>query len=122
MKKSFVLTAALFGFAGVALGAFGGHALKEILSPEMLEIYKIGVQYHLIHAVVLLAIALSGKEFLQKSFVFFAVGIFLFSFSLYTYAISGVKFLVFITPFGGTSLLIGWGMIVYQSWNQIKNE
>lgn len=120
MKKSFVMTAGLFGFVGVALGAFGGHALKEILSPEMLEIYKIGIQYHLIHAVVLLAIALLGKEFLNKSFIFFAAGIFLFSFSLYAYAISGIKFLVFITPLGGTSLLIGWGLIVYKSWKQIK--
>jgi len=55
-----------------------------MISPEMLEIYKIGVQYHLIHAVVLLvpiAIGtLSGKEFLNQSFIFFAVGIFLFSF------------------------------------------
>ncbi len=122
MKKKLIMIAGVFGFFGVALGAFGGHALKEILSPEMLEIYKIGVQYHLIHSVVLLCIALSGKEFLQKSFVFFAVGISLFSFSLYTYAISGVKFLVFITPFGGTCLLIGWGLIVYQSWKQIKTE
>ena len=94
MKKSFVMTAGLFGFVGVALGAFGGHALKEILSPEMLEIYKIGVQYHLIHTAVLLAIALSGKEFLKQSFIFFAVGIFLFSFSLYAYAISEMKMLV----------------------------
>jgi len=116
MKKSFVMTAGLFGFVGVALGAFSGHALKEILSPEMLEIYKIGVQYHLIHSVVLLSIALSGKEYLQKAFIFFAVGIFLFSFSLYAYAISGMKLLVFITPLGGTSLLIGWGLIIYHAW------
>ena len=120
MKKSFVMVAGLFGFMGVALGAFGGHALKEILSPEMLEIYKIGVQYHLIHAVVLLAIALSGKEFLQKAYIFFTIGIFLFSFSLYTYATTGVKFLVFITPLGGTCLLIGWGLIVYKSWKNIE--
>ncbi|MFA6978513.1 MAG: DUF423 domain-containing protein [Ignavibacteriaceae bacterium] len=120
MKKSFVMTAGVFGFIGVALGAFGGHALKELISPEMLEIYKIGVQYHLIHAVVLLVIALSGKEFIKQSFVFFAAGILLFSFSLYAYAISGLKFLVFITPLGGTSLLIGWGLVVYQSWKQVK--
>ena len=120
MKKSFVMTAGVFGFIGVALGAFGGHALKEMISPEMLEIYKIGVQYHLIHAVVLFAIALSGKEFMKQSFVFFAVGILLFSFSLYAYAISGIKFLVFITPLGGTSLLIGWGLMVYKSWKNIE--
>ena len=120
MKKSFVMTAGVFGFIGVALGAFGGHALKELISPEMLEIYKIGVQYHLIHAVVLLVIALSGKEFMKQSFVFFAAGILLFSFSLYAYAISGLRFLVFITPLGGTSLLIGWGLIVYKSWKNIE--
>lgn len=120
MKKSFVMIAGLFGFVGVALGAFGGHALKEMLSPEMLEIYKIGIQYHLIHAVVLLAIALSGKEYLRKSFIFFTIGILLLSFSLYAYAISGIKFLVFITPLGGTSFLIGWGLVVYQSWKNLK--
>jgi len=120
MKKSFLAIAGSFGFVGVALGAFGGHILKEMLSAEMLEIYKIGVQYHLVHAVVLLVIALSGKEFLQKSFVFIAAGILLFSFSLYAYAISGIKFLVFITPLGGTCFLIGWGLIIYESWKQTK--
>jgi len=120
MRKRVLAIAGSFGFVGVALGAFGGHILKEMFSAEMLEIYKIGVQYHLVHAVVLLVLALSGKEFLQKSFAFIAVGVFLFSFSLYAYAISGIKFLVFITPLGGTCFLIGWGLIIYESWKQTK--
>jgi len=121
MKKNNLVIAGAFGFVGVALGAFGGHILKEMLSVEMLEIYKVGVQYHLVHAVVLLVLALSGKEYLQKPFSFIAIGILLFSFSLYGYAMSGIKYLVFITPLGGTCLLIGWGLIVYESWKQSKS-
>ncbi len=109
-KKIQITVAAIFGFLAVALGAFGAHGLSGALSEKMLETYKTGVLYHLIHSVVLLALALSNYKF-TKSFLFIAVGILLFSFSLYIYSIMGIKFLAMITPFGGVSLLIGWILI-----------
>jgi uncharacterized membrane protein YgdD (TMEM256/DUF423 family) len=111
--KKWVIIGGISGFLAVALGAFGAHGLKQQLSPEMLEIFKTGVFYHLIHSVVVLALGLSEKEKFNKSAIFFSIGILLFSFSLYLYSITAVMFFAFITPFGGVSLLIGWAMVVY---------
>jgi uncharacterized membrane protein YgdD (TMEM256/DUF423 family) len=112
MKKTQIISASVLGFLGVALGAFGAHGLKSIVTPELLETYKTGVFYHLVHAAVLLAISLSGYQF-NKSFYSILAGVVLFSFSLYIYAISEIKFLVFITPLGGITMLIGWLLLIY---------
>jgi uncharacterized membrane protein YgdD (TMEM256/DUF423 family) len=116
--KKWVIIAGISGFIAVALGAFGAHGLKSQLSPEMLEIFKTGVFYHLIHSVVLLALGLSNSEKFNKSAIFISLGILLFSFSLYIYSVTAVKFFAFITPFGGVSLLIGWALVVYAGMKQ----
>ncbi len=120
MNKTQITTAAIFGFLGVALGAFGAHGLKNLLGKEMTEIYRTGVLYHLIHSVVLLALSLSSYNFV-KSFVFIAAGILLFSFSLYVYAITGITFIAMITPIGGVSFLIGWILIIFEARNSYNN-
>lgn len=99
---------AISGFLAVALGAFGAHSLKSIVTPEMLETYRTGVLYHLIHSAVILAIGFYGNERLRIAAIFFLLGIILFSFSLYIYSITGIKAFAIITPFGGVSFLIGW--------------
>lgn len=109
-----ITIAAIMGFSGVALGAFGAHGLSDTLSDKMLETYKTGVLYNLIHSAVLIAIALSSYK-LIKSFAFISAGIILFSFSLYAYSITGITLLAMITPVGGVSFLIGWIMIVFES-------
>jgi len=109
-KRNQILIAAIFGFLGVALGAFGAHGLSDSLSPQMMETYKTGVLYHLIHSAVLLALALSNYK-LVRGFIFIAAGIILFSFSLYIYSITSLTFWAMITPFGGVSFLIGWILI-----------
>ena len=111
--KKWIIIGGISGFLAVALGAFGAHGLKQHLTPEMLEIYKTGVFYHLIHSVVLFAIGLSSLEKFNKSAIFFSIGILLFSFSLYLYSVTAVMIFAFITPLGGVSLLIGWAMVVY---------
>jgi uncharacterized membrane protein YgdD (TMEM256/DUF423 family) len=113
MKKNiWVITGGIFGLLGVALGAFGAHGLKNILSPELLETYKIGVLYELIHAPVVFAIGLFGNSRFYRSAMFLSIGIILFSFSLYTYSLTELKSLAMITPIGGVSFLIGWVMII----------
>ena len=111
--KKWVIIGGFSGFLAVALGAFGAHGLKSHLSPEMLEIYKTGVFYHLIHSVVVFALGLSAKEKFNKSAIFFSIGMLIFSFSLYLYSVTAVMLFAFITPFGGVSLLIGWALAVY---------
>ena len=113
-QKILIILAGFLGFAGVALGAFGAHHLADSLSPGMLEIYKTGILYHLIHSVAVLSIALTGKEKFFKSTYVMIAGIVLFSGSLYIYAQSGVKLFAMITPVGGVCFLIGWLLIIVE--------
>jgi uncharacterized membrane protein YgdD (TMEM256/DUF423 family) len=111
-SKFWILVAGISGFIGVTLGAFGAHGLKDILSSEMMEVYETGVFYHLIHTLSIFMIGLSAKEQFFKAALFFLTGIILFSFSLFAYSITELRFLVFVTPLGGISFLIGWILIV----------
>jgi uncharacterized membrane protein YgdD (TMEM256/DUF423 family) len=108
------------GFLGVAIGAFGAHTLKQYLTPETTETFRTGVLYHLIHTSVLLAISLSARLDLMKANKFFLTGIILFSFSLYIYSLTSIKFIAMITPFGGISFLLGWLMLMWQAWGELK--
>jgi uncharacterized membrane protein YgdD (TMEM256/DUF423 family) len=102
---------AVVGFLAVALGAFGAHGLKDTLNANgTLDVWHTGSLYHLIHAVVLLAIASRKPEFSLEWSLFLA-GIVIFSGSLYLLAISNVKWLGAITPIGGVCLLAGWLML-----------
>jgi uncharacterized membrane protein YgdD (TMEM256/DUF423 family) len=114
-KKLWIIISAISGFTAVAIGAFGAHGLRETLTPQMLEVYKTGVLYQLIHTVVLLALSLNTLIKAKLPSIFFLVGIILFSFSLYLYSTSGIKFFVMITPVGGFCFLIGWLLIVYEA-------
>ncbi len=109
--------AAAFGFLGVALGAFGAHALRARLEPRLLEIWQTGVLYHLIHAVALLALALyarsSGSD-IRWGAGLMTAGIVLFSFSLYALALTGISRLGAVTPFGGLCFLLAWGWIIWK--------
>ena len=108
--------AAVSGLLAVAFGAFGAHGLKAIISPEMLEVYKTGVQYQFYHAFALLIVGIlmnfSQSKALTWSAYLFITGIILFSGSLYLLAISGVKALGMITPFGGITWIAAWLLMI----------
>ncbi|QKI88157.1 DUF423 domain-containing protein [Thiomicrorhabdus xiamenensis] len=101
-------------FLAVALGAFGAHGLQEHFSVKQLDVWHKAVNYQVIHAFALLAIAVLVHLFSEQSAFWtkagwsFLTGIFLFSGSLYLWALSGLKFLVFLTPIGGMAFLLGW--------------
>lgn len=112
-----MLAGAGYGFLGVLLGAFGAHALKDRLAPDLLAVWKTGVEYHLLHAVVLLAVGLLALQkpstLLTQSAACLAAGIALFSGSLYALALSGVRPLGAITPIGGVLFLAGWALLFW---------
>ena len=120
MKINWIAIGAVFGFLGVAIGAFGAHSLKQFLTPETIETYKTGVQYHLIHAVVILAIGYYNNEKYSIAALLFSLGIILFSFSLYAYSLTGISAIAIITPFGGASFLAGWLMVIIRSLKKEK--
>ena len=100
-----------FMFLAVGLGAFGAHALKTRLSPEMLAVFETGVRYQIYHALALLLLAaLRGPG---KAAWCFAVGIVLFSGSLYLLALTGFKKWWAVTPIGGVLFLIGWLIVLF---------
>ena len=114
--KSILTIAALSGLLAVVLGAFGAHALKKMISPEMLEVYKTGVQYQFYHTFALLAVGIlmhfNTSKALQWSGYLFVLGILLFSGSLYVMTITGIKALGIITPFGGTVWIAAWFLLM----------
>jgi uncharacterized membrane protein YgdD (TMEM256/DUF423 family) len=104
--------AAALCFVAVALGAFGAHALKATLqSSGMLDAWNKAVLYHLVHAVALLALALYGAGN-RGAYLLLAAGILFFSGSLYTMALTNVRWLGAITPLGGLCFLAGWAWLV----------
>jgi uncharacterized membrane protein YgdD (TMEM256/DUF423 family) len=111
----FGVLGAAFGFLGVALGAFGAHALKAKLTPDMLAVFETGVKYQMYHALALLAVHLlrgqSGGGLTVAGW-FFSAGILLFSGSLYILAFTGVRAWAAVTPVGGLCLLAGWAILV----------
>ena len=115
MKNYWITTGAVFGFLAVAIGAFGAHQLKDVLSPEMMEVYRTGVLYHIVHAVIITAIGFYSNPKFYKAALFLSIGIVLFSFSLYVYTITGIKSLAMITPVGGVSFLVGWLLVIISS-------
>ena len=102
--------AAVLGFLGVALGAFGAHGLKAILEANAtMAIWQTAVLYHLVHAVA----ALWASEKRPAVVWIWTAGIVIFSGSLYILAVTNVRWLGAITPIGGILFLIGWGMIAF---------
>ncbi|SDS02626.1 Uncharacterized membrane protein YgdD, TMEM256/DUF423 family [Pseudomonas sp. Z003-0.4C(8344-21)] len=120
MLRGFLMLAAFFGFTGVALGAFAAHGLKNRLTPEYLTIFHTGVTYQLVHTLALFGVALLATQIpgrlITWAGVSFAVGILLFSGSLYVLTMTGISKLGIITPFGGLSFLIGWVCLGLAAW------
>lgn len=112
--------ACLAGFLAVAFGAFGAHSLKDLLLRNgTFEVWHTASLYHLIHAVVLLAIAArlpSATSQPGPAFWLFVAGIVIFSGSLYVLAVTNIKILGAITPLGGLSLLAGWLWLAVRGW------
>jgi len=119
--KQFPLVCIL-GAIGVVLGALGAHALKTKLNPEQLASFETGVRYQLIHVVVLLMLTLGNTSSINQKLAKYAynaflVGIFLFSGSIYILSTKDITQIPFykvfgpITPLGGITIIIGWGLL-----------
>jgi uncharacterized membrane protein YgdD (TMEM256/DUF423 family) len=115
MKKNLMIGAVL-GFLAVALGAFGAHALSDILEKNgYADIWETGVHYQMFHAIVIVVIgALMSKHVignvksLRVAGTAMLIGVILFAGSLYALALTKITILGAITPIGGVSMLIGW--------------
>lgn len=101
--------AAILGFLGVALGAFGAHGLGDSVSPKMLIVWKTATLYLFVHVFAALAVPKRSP----KIALLFSLGTVIFSGSLYAMVLTGHKFLGMITPIGGVLYLVSWAWLTY---------
>ena len=109
-----VRVAAAFGVTAIALGAFGAHGLENILAEHgRKDVWTTAAHYHLVHAVVLLVLALTDHAFPTWVWRVFLIGICIFSGSLYALALTNIGMLGAVTPIGGLALIGGWLGLVF---------
>jgi uncharacterized membrane protein YgdD (TMEM256/DUF423 family) len=116
MERLFFALGAASALISVGAGAFGAHALRARLSPELLAVFETGARYQMYHALGLFAAAWAVTRWpgpwAVRAGWFFVLGTLLFSGSLYALALSGVRWLGAVTPFGGVAFLAGWACLV----------
>jgi len=113
--KLFLVLGSIAALFAVAIGAFGAHGLKARIAPELLAVYKTGVEYHFYHALGLILVGLAAFHLPQSAYLTAAGwamlgGILLFSGSLYVLSLTGLAWLGAITPLGGAAFLAAWGL------------
>lgn len=122
MERVFLALGAVLGLLGVAAGAFGAHAIRGVVSPERLATWETAARYQLYHALALLIVGLllsvrgdggSGAGPITLAGWAFTVGIVVFAGSLYLLALTDVRWLGAITPFGGAAFLLGWALLAW---------
>ena len=126
MKNKWLFIAGLSGFLCVAIGAFAAHGLSKVLEPKELAWIETGVKYQMFHTIAILAIGilqLCREALVANKIVNFvagtwAYGILLFSGSLYALVLGAGKFLVWVTPIGGTLFFIGWLCLAYSGFKR----
>jgi len=120
MGRFFALLGSLSAFVAVLAGAFGAHALRARLAPELLAIFETGARYQMYHALALLAAAWlverTGGQAAVWAGGLFLAGTLLFSGSLYLLALSGIRGFGAVTPFGGVAFLAGWLCLARAAW------
>lgn len=119
-----IISGAVHGFLAVALGAFGAHALENILNDYGTGIWNTAIQYQMFHAVALLVVGLLMSRVLigevkklRQAVMCFNLGIIFFSGSLFLLALTGIKILGAITPIGGVLFLAGWVLVILSAKN-----
>lgn len=121
MTRQFLIIAAVLGFFGVALGAFGAHGLESTLEANgRTDTFETAARYHMYHALALIGVAWLAKQYPSRLMTWagylLTVGVLIFSGSLYILAVADLGIMGAIAPIGGTALLAGWGCIGYAAW------
>jgi uncharacterized membrane protein YgdD (TMEM256/DUF423 family) len=116
MTRRYMTIGAILSMLGVIIGAFGAHALKDVIGEAHLKTYETGVQYHMIHALGILLVAVLTHVVGESPKLLWGarlllIGIILFSGSLYVLATTGVTQFGYITPLGGLAFIAGWILI-----------
>jgi uncharacterized membrane protein YgdD (TMEM256/DUF423 family) len=115
-RSPLVAAGALNAALAVAAGAFAAHGLRERLEVRALEIFETGARYHMYHALAMILAGLVAARGATTAGWIFLAGIVIFSGSLYALALTDVKLLGAVTPFGGLAFLVGWLWLAWSAW------
>lgn len=122
--QRFLTLGSILAGLGVAAGAFGAHALKDILDPPMLQVFETATRYVMYHAfglcIVSWAIDRYPEQRLEKSGWLFLIGILLFSGSLYVVSLAGIRWMGAVTPIGGLAFMTGWLLLAWGVWRDAR--
>lgn len=120
-RQTLILYGALLLLTGVALGAFGAHAIRSAVTPEMLSTWNTAVLYQLVHGLGILFTAqlymTLGHGLLRVAAYVMLIATLLFSGSLYLLILSGIYWFAFITPIGGMLFLTAWALVALAAWS-----
>ena len=123
-SQRFLVLGSILAGSGVAAGAFGAHALKEILDAPMLQVFETATRYVMYHAfglcIVSWAIDRYPGQGLEKTGWFFITGILLFSGSLYVVSLAGIRWMGAVTPIGGLAFMAGWILLGWGVWRDSR--
>jgi len=113
--KLFLVLGCIAALLAVAFGAFGAHALKARIAPDLMSVYRTGVEYHFYHALGMILVGLAAFHLPESAWLRAAgwamlAGVVLFSGSLYLLAFTGVGWLGAITPVGGAAFIAAWAL------------
>ena len=129
MQRKIIITAAVFGMSSVIIGAWAAHGIQnfipdaDVLKTNKIESFKTGVRYQVFHTILILILGITPKDKFTKhlnlAFLFTVIGVVLFSGSIYLLALKSQiglndlgKVLGPITPIGGMTLILAWGMLL----------
>ena len=128
MYKPALVSGIVLAMLGVILGAFAAHGLTKIMPAEKIDVFQKGVTYQFYHAFALILVGILYASFpakaLETASLCFILGVILFSGTLYLFPLMDSKnmviptFMRLLTPLGGLSFIIGWGMTL---WGIVKN-
>lgn len=121
--RALAVAGAAAALVAVAAGAFGAHGLEGRVEPELLEVFETGVRHHMWHALALLTAASAAARWPDPLWAaaggLFAVGIVVFSGSLYALTLTGARWLGAVTPLGGLAFLAGWACAALAAWRAV---
>jgi len=121
INKNFSILACLYLLSGVQLGALGSHALNDLLTPQKLASWELAVQYQLIHAIGIILICLLATRFQSQKLLplcnwLLAIGVVLFSGSIYAMALGAPSWLGMLAPLGGSAFMLAWLLAGIAIW------
>lgn len=123
-SRRLIMIGCIVAGIGVAAGAFGAHMLKSILEPPMLAAYDTATRYQMYHAFGMVLVGMAIRVYDDRRLAIagwlFAMGMLLFCGSLYGIALAGLKWLGPLTPLGGLTFILGWGIFGWRVWKGVS--